>query len=286
MFKRLLTTHCKMLVKPIKMRWNTGGVNYCYLLSSKANDESWLIDPAEFDEVQKELTVKELNSVTAIVNTHHHYDHSNGNFMFRQFLKSKGKQVDVIGGSKKSPGVKLIPGDMDELTLGELTIKCIRTPCHTQDSICYLVKDNETEQQCLFTGDTLFTAGCGRFFEGDAEQMDQALNNHILEAVGGTEEDWKKTVIYPGHEYTKSNVRFVRNAIYKSRGDNDAFDRLEQFANENEMTTGLFTLSDELEFNPFMRLDDPLVREAVNDSTNTLTREEVMSGLREMKNSM
>lgn len=276
-----------MLVKPIKMRWNTGGVNYCYLLSTKTGDESWLIDPAEFDEVQKELTVKELNSVTAIVNTHHHYDHSNGNLMFRQFLKSKGKQVDIIAGSNKSPGAKSIPNDLEKFKLGDvLIITCIRTPCHTKDSICYLVEDNETDQKCLFTGDTLFTAGCGRFFEGDAQDMDDSLNSHLLKYVGGTSEDWKKTVVYPGHEYTKSNARFIRNLIYKRKNDNDAFDRLEQFANENEVTTGLFTLNDELEFNPFMRLDDPLVREAVNDPKKELTRVEVMSGLREMKNSM
>lgn len=273
-----------MHVKAIKMRWLTGGVNYSYLLSSQDKAHSWLIDPAEAVEVLPELDEEEMKCIEAIVNTHHHYDHSGGNVAIAAALKKKGISPAVICGSRVSPGATEIPDHLQEYQLGNLKIKCIRTPCHTQDSVCYFAKDADTGEQCIFTGDTLFTAGCGRFFEGTGEEMDQALNRRILDGV--SEPNWDTTKVYPGHEYTKSNVDFVRRAIYQNPGDNAALDKLELFCRKNEVSTGHFTLKDELEYNPFMRLDDPSVRDAVGDTAGSMTRAHVMDKLRKMKNSM
>lgn len=273
----------KMHVKAIKMRWLTGGVNYSYLLTTQDESRSWLIDPAEAVEVLPELNQKQLHSIQAIVNTHHHYDHAGGNVaMLAALKKETGRSVDIIAGSKTSAGATVIPKHEQHFKLGDLEITCIRTPCHTQDSICYHVKDVETNEQAVFTGDTLFTAGCGRFFEGTAEEMDTALNDRILNCV--QESNWSSTRVFPGHEYTKGNVDFIRKAIYKNAGDNKAFDALDQFAREHEVTTGHFTLSDELSFNPFMRLEDPFIREVLGDSDCTWSRSQVMNQLRKMKN--
>lgn len=269
-----------MHVKAIKMRWATGGVNYSYLLSTQDFSKSWLIDPAEAYEVEHALTTKDLQNVCGIVNTHHHYDHAGGNLEMLKILKSP---VDIIAGSDTAEGVTVKPLHLDKLTLGNLEVTCIRTPCHTQDSICYHVKDSNTNEQCIFTGDTLFTAGCGRFFEGTGEQMNKALNETILEAVGRS--NWALTRVYPGHEYTKSNVDFTRT-IYKNPGDNKALDSLELFVKENEVTAGAFTIADELEFNPFMRLNDIAVRAAVGDKENQWPSSRVMDALRELKNKM
>lgn len=275
----------KMHVKPIKMRWLTGGVNYSYLLTTQDKTKSWLIDPAEPLEVLPKLNHAEKQSIQAIVNTHHHYDHSGGNVaVLTALTKELGHSVKVIGGSNTSPAVSEVPKHLQHYKLGDMEITCIRTPCHTQDSICYHVKDSETSEQAIFTGDTLFTAGCGRFFEGTGEEMDAALNDRILNGV--QEPNWNITRVFPGHEYTKSNVAFVREAIYPNFGENKAFDTLERFCNDHEVTTGHFTLSDELQFNPFMRLDDPTVRKAVGDERHTWTRGKVMNQLRKMKNSM
>ncbi|CAI4058732.1 hydroxyacylglutathione hydrolase GLO2 SKDI_04G4850 [Saccharomyces kudriavzevii IFO 1802] len=273
-----------MHVKPIKMRWETGGVNYCYLLSSNKN-KSWLIDPAEPLEVLPELTEDEMNSIEAIVNTHHHYDHADGNADILKFLREKNpnSKVEVIGGSKDCPKVTSIPGDLQKLHLDDLEITCIRTPCHTRDSICYYVKAPQTDEGCIFTGDTLFTAGCGRFFEGTGEEMDVALNKSILGIVG--KKNWGKTKVYPGHEYTSSNVNFVRK-IYPQVGENKALDKLEQFCSKHEVTAGHFTLKDEVDFNPFMRLEDPAVQKAVGDTSNSWDRAKIMDKLRAMKNRM
>ncbi|CAI4063966.1 hypothetical protein N7582_002546 [Saccharomyces uvarum] len=275
-----------MHIKPIKMRWLTGGDNYSYLLSTENRENSWLIDPAEPLEVLPELSVDERKGIRAIVNTHHHYDHSGGNIVTHSILRkdNPGHKVEIIAGSIASPGATEIPQHMQQYQLGNLQITCIRTPCHTKDSICYHVRDLGTSGQCIFTGDTLFNAGCGRFFEGTGEDMDTALNKTILRAVG--ELNWSKIKIYPGHEYTKGNAEFIRAKIYHTMEENKHFDALERYCQSNESTTGHFTLNDELEYNPFMRLDDPAVRAAVGDAANVYPRATVMQELRKLKNAM
>lgn len=86
--------------------------------------------------------------------------------------------LKAVGGSDKAPGTNTIVKDGDQFKLGSLDIKCLSTPCHTQDSICFFVEDKAKNQRGVFTGwvavvyiadplrDTLFLAGCGRFFEG------------------------------------------------------------------------------------------------------------------------
>ena len=64
----------------------------------------------------------------------------------------------------------------DEFKIGNLNVQCLATPCHTTGHICFYVTDSDGTSKAVFTGDTLFIGGCGRFFEGDAIQMNEALN--------------------------------------------------------------------------------------------------------------
>jgi len=279
-----------MQIKPLKMRWATGGVNYSYLLSKltppSMRATNWIIDPAEPNDIQSQLTVEEFQSITTIVNTHHHYDHAGGNIEFASLLKQR-KSPEFVIGSKKSAVLDsssvILPQDGKIFDLSDsITVEAIRTPCHTQDSVCYLVHDSDNaDEYGIFTGDTLFTAGCGRFFEGTGEQMHSSLN-HILKRTEGI---WDKVKVYPGHEYTKSNIKFIRAKIWKHTGENPAFDKLEKIAKETEVLTGLFTLQDELNFNPFLKLNDSYVRSAVGDTENSLEEFEVMAKLRALKDS-
>lgn len=246
------------------MRWGTGD-NYCYVLTDDSLKSAWVIDPAEPHEVLPQLPLLGVQ-VAAIVNTHHHYDHLGGNSALLEAFPG----VPLIGG-KDSPQVLVVPEHRQSFTLGTtVVVTALHTPCHTQDSVCYYAHDLATDERAVFTGDTLFTSGCGRFFEGTGAEMDTALNL----VLGSLPE---ATRVYPGHEYTRSNLKFSATVL-----DNAAIRRLAAFCDTHEHTTGEFTIGDEKAFNPFMRLDDPAVQRA----TGQAERAAVMDRLREMKNLM
>ncbi|ODV82398.1 hydroxyacylglutathione hydrolase [Suhomyces tanzawaensis NRRL Y-17324] len=253
-----------MQIKSIPMRWGSGD-NYAYLVIDTPTKHAWLIDAAEPEDVYKYLKENKPGfELKAIVNTHHHYDHSDGN---KEFHK-KYPDLPVVAG-KDSPLVSYTPSHQEVIDLGDnLSITALHTPCHTQDSICYYVEDSKTNERAVFTGDTLFVSGCGRFFEGNGEEMDRALNKVLGKLP-------KDTKVYPGHEYTKLNVKFSSTIL-----KNAAIDRLVNFVKTNEFTTGEFTIGDELEHNPFMRLTDPQVLKVTGEHDRTA----VMTKLRELKN--
>jgi len=80
--------------------------------------------------------------------------------------------------------VTLTPGPNKGFSFGSVLVKALHTPCHTQDSICWYMEDGD--QKVVFTGDTLFHGGCGRFFEGSAAEMDKALNKILAGLPGDT----------------------------------------------------------------------------------------------------
>ncbi|PYI08967.1 glyoxylase [Aspergillus sclerotiicarbonarius CBS 121057] len=254
---------CSLLTPP-----GTGkGNNYAYLVTDEPTKQSVIIDPANPPEVapelQSQIDAGKIN-LTAIVNTHHHWDHAGGN---NEMLKTFG-QIPVIGG-KNCQSVTKSPAHGEEFKIGErISVKALHTPCHTQDSICYFMQDGE--DKVVFTGDTLFIGGCGRFFEGTAPEMHKALN----ETLAALPDDTK---VYPGHEYTKGNVQFCL-AVSQS----EPIKKLEAFANANKETQGKFTIGDEKLHNVFMRVNDPEIQK----KTGKTDPVEVMAALREMKNNM
>ncbi|KAI9683856.1 MAG: hypothetical protein M1829_004190 [Trizodia sp. TS-e1964] len=133
----------------------------------------------------------------------------------------------------------------------------MHTPCHTQDSICYYLVDDE--QKAVFTGDTLFIGGCGRFFEGTAAEMHKALNTTLASLPDDT-------IVYPGHEYTGANAKF---ALTVSRSE--PIQQLAALARDNPETQGRATIGDE---------KAPEIQEATGETDPV----EVMRKLRELKN--
>ncbi|KAG5920171.1 hypothetical protein E4U42_006279 [Claviceps africana] len=253
-----------MHIQSIPM-WVGSGNNYAYLVVDDKSKDAFIIDPANPPEVApiiKQAIAKGAINLKGIINTHHHRDHAGGNKTLRHELKTP--DLAIIGGSD-CEAVTQTPGHGECFKLGDITVKSLHTPCHTQDSICYLMED--TTGKAVFTGDTLFIGGCGKFFEGNAAEMHEALNR-----LASLPDD---TIVYPGHEYTKSNVKFAISVL-----QSDAVKKLQDFAESNQVTTGKFTIADEKKHNVFMRVTDPIVHNATGASDPV----EVMSKLREMKN--
>uniref|UniRef100_A0A673MJR8 Hydroxyacylglutathione hydrolase, mitochondrial n=1 Tax=Sinocyclocheilus rhinocerous TaxID=307959 RepID=A0A673MJR8_9TELE len=143
--------------------------------------------------------------------------------------------------------------------VGSLNVKCLFTPCHTSGHICYFVtKENSTEPPAVFTGDTLFVAGCGKFFEGTADEMYKAL----IEVLGRLPPE---TRVYCGHEYTINNLKFARHV----EPNNEVIQKKLAWAKEkydNGEPTIPSTLADEFTFNPFMRVREKSVQEHAGTS--------------------
>jgi hydroxyacylglutathione hydrolase len=161
--------------------------------------------------------------------------------------------------------VTTTPSHNSSFNLGSIKITALHTPCHTQDSICFFFEDGS--EKAVFTGDTMFIGGCGRFFEGNAKEMHKALN----EVLGALPDDTK---VYPGHEYTKGNVKFAKKVL-----NNDAIKKLDDYSQANKETQGKFTIGDEKQHNVFMRVNDPDIQQLVGKTDPV----EVMKALRDMK---
>ncbi|KAI1435983.1 beta-lactamase-like protein [Xylaria sp. CBS 124048] len=251
-----------MHIQSIPM-WTGTSDNYAYLVIDDKSKDAVIIDPANPDEVApvlKEASQAGKINLKAIVNTHHHWDHAGGN----KKLVS-GIYLPIVGG-KNCEAVTKTPANGEAWSIGNIAVKGYYTPCHTQDSICWFMQDGD--EKVVFTGDTLFHGGCGRFFEGNAEEMNTALNKTLASLPDDTK-------VYPGHEYTKANVKFGVSVL-----QSEAVKKLQAFAENNKETQGKFTIGDEKAHNVFMRVNDPEIQKATGKTDPV----EVMAALREMKN--
>ena len=135
-------------------------------------------------------------SIGAILVTHHHADHCGG---IESIVKAFG--CDVYGADKRIHGLTKFVNDAQKFTLGDVKVKAIATPGHTAGSVCYYMTDEQTGEGFVFTGDTLFTGGCGRVFESDMATMYESLCR--LSSLPD------ETIVYSGHNYTAENYRFA-----------------------------------------------------------------------------
>ncbi|KAH9004904.1 Metallo-hydrolase/oxidoreductase [Lactarius hatsudake] len=256
-----------MRVIPVPVRKD----NYAYLLVDDTVNEAAAVDPYTPSKVKaaaEQLGVK----VVAGITTHHHDDHSGGNEEFAKLFPG----VPIYGGSHKSPALTHLVGDNDRFTVGKaLDVKCLATPCHTRDSICYYVTDTSASSdgaRAVFTGDTLFIGGCGVFFEGTGAEMHAAFD--LLRAALPDD-----TVTYVGHEYTAGNLRFARSVDPENAG----LARLAAMVDAHPVTVGRTTIGDEKEWNVFWRLTSDAVRVATKTEPDT-PPSEIMDKLRTLKN--
>ncbi|KDQ60638.1 hypothetical protein JAAARDRAFT_124687 [Jaapia argillacea MUCL 33604] len=255
-----------MKVLPVPVRSD----NYAYLLVDESTNKAAAVDPYDVAKVQAAADKAGVEIIAAIT-THHHNDHSGGNQVSSPASTFAG--APIYGGSDQVSALTKLVKDGDQFTIGEsINVKCLATPCHTQDSICYHVTSTDgSHPGGVFTGDTLFIAGCGRFFEGSGEEM------HLALTYLGTLPD--KTIVYNGHEYTSGNLAFAKSVD----PENLAIARLGKLVQENKVTTGLTTIGDEKEWNPFMRLESEAIKNATQVTCGSHSA--TMDELRNMKNS-
>jgi len=161
------------------------------------------------------------------------------------------------------------------LQLGSLTITVLLTPCHTRGHCVFLVEGPSLGcAKALFTGDTLFQGGCGRFFEGDGAHMYTILY-HVLRPLP------EDTEVFSGHEYTVNNLRFAQSV----EPSNDFVKKKLEWARlkrNNQEPTIPSSIAEERTYNPFLRVSQPEVKRIIGmDNASDI---QVMSKLRKMKN--
>lgn len=211
--------------------------NYGYLVVSEPTKEALVIDPSESEPVLRKVDEERL-TLKAILNTHHHRDHTGGNDGILTHYK-----VEVYGhksDAERIPGFTHGVDEGDEIRIGELSGKVLFIPGHTTGHIAFLFGDN------LFCGDTLFTGGCGRLFEGTPAQMHASLSKLMMLP--------DSTRVYCGHEYTENNLRF---AVTLEPKNFKLISRLErvQALRARGISTVPATLEEERQTNPFLRWD-------------------------------
>jgi hydroxyacylglutathione hydrolase len=164
-----------------------------YIFCCIAGNEAAVIDATAAEPVIALLTERKL-SLRLILSTHHHGDHTAGNALLR-------KQTGCIigGGDRRIGGINRIVSDAERFTDGPFTFECIAVPGHTHGSFAF----HAPAEGALFTGDTLFYAGCGRLFEGNAAQLHDSMEK--LRQLPDS------TAVYCGHEYTLDNLLFARS---------------------------------------------------------------------------
>jgi len=241
--------------------------NYIWALTNAG--EAVVVDPGDARPVEDWLARTGLR-LAAILLTHHHPDHVGGvprlkaAFGARVFGPGRG---DVAG-----LDVPLHEGDKAEPGPGFPTFRVMEIPGHTLDHIAY------HGAGLLFCGDTLFSGGCGKLFEGTAEQMHRSLRR--LAALPD------ETRVYAGHEYTAANLRFAR-AVLPADGElADALASAEEIT-ENGGETLPSTVARERRINVFLRAGEAAVRDAASRRAGGVplgNETEVFAALRQWKN--
>ena len=221
--------------------------NYVYLIKESGQGKVGVVDPSDAEPVIEALDRLGW-TLTHIINTHHHNDHTGGNLELKE--KYGCEIVGPLADHDRIAGIDLDVADGDTYTFGDAVAKVYDTPGHTRGHIAYWFE----ESKALFCGDTLFALGCGRVFEGTFEQMWNSLGK--LRALPDA------TMVYCAHEYTQANANFAVTIEIDNQALIERAAEIDALRSDNKRTVPSL-LGLEKETNPFLRVDVASVAEAV-----------------------
>ncbi len=230
--------------------------NYGVLIHDKDAGVTAAIDAPEEKAVREALRRSGLK-LTHIFTTHHHHDHVGGHIALKKetgcTIYGPAKEADSI------PAIDKTVKDGDRLPFGSFELQVLETPGHTRGEVSYYIADAVPspaggKRGVAFTGDTLFSVGCGRVIEGTHAQMWASLEK--LAALPPA------TLIYCGHEYTQSNIRFALSVEPKNEALLARKKEVDALRSEGKPTLPV-ALAAELETNPFLRVNSPAIRQSL-----------------------
>ena len=213
--------------------------NYAYIIHDKNSGVVGVVDPSEAKPIISFLTKNKLK-LNYILNTHHHFDHIGGNIELQKLYNAN--VVGFAGDKHRIPGINVTLNNNEKWTFGNSLVKILHIPGHTLGHICFFFE----KEKAAFTGDTLFSLGCGRIFEGDHKQM--------LESLNKIKKLPKNTKIYCGHEYTYKNAKFCIKYDSNNKDLKKKIEIIKKLRSDN-LPTNPTTLEEELSSNIFLRCD-------------------------------
>lgn len=243
--------------------------NYAYLVVCEKTHKAAIVDPSESEPVIEKVQQEGVNLV-AILNTHHHRDHTGGNtgLLEHYSLEVYGGRVD----KDRIPGLTHPLEEGDQLKVGELKAEVLFIPGHTKGHVAYVFPGN------VFSGDTLFVAGCGRLFEGTAEQMQSSLVK--LKKLPSD------TLVHCGHEYTVNNLQF---AVTVEGNNPKVAEKLAKARSlrAKGLSTVPSTMGEEIATNPFLRWDSQEIQRNLKSRFPDLSLDpvSVFAQVRQLKDS-
>ncbi|RPG98272.1 MAG: hydroxyacylglutathione hydrolase [Candidatus Pelagibacter sp. TMED106] len=211
--------------------------NYSYLIIDNKKKIACVIDPSESKPIIEYLEKNEIK-LKFILNTHHHYDHVGGNKKLKNLYKAK--VLGFEGDKNRIPEIDICLKDNEIWKFENFVSKIIHIPGHTLGHIGFYFH----KEKSIFTGDTLFSLGCGKIFEGTYSQMFNSINRIKKLPLN--------TKIYCGHEYTDQNSKFC---LLHDQNNQKLKDKIKEISEKlkRKIPTIPSTIKDEMECNIFLK---------------------------------
>ena len=219
--------------------------NFNYLIACPETGDTLAIDPLDYNKCLA-VTKDKGWTITQILNTHEHPDHTGGN---KGIVAATGAKI-IAHRNAKARIANMDRGVSagDVIRVGEtVDLECLDTPGHTMSHICLLSK---TDQPGLFSGDTLFNAGAGNCHNGGhPDELYESFERQLFSLADDTR-------IYPGHDYLVNNLQFT---LDREPDNESARQMLADFGSQDPDDALITTIGQEREINTFFRLDSPSV---------------------------